>query len=130
MDKPSDYAGPRDAAGIVSYVEKAAGPPSKELRTTEEVCTDSLRSMRFGCRLCMSWAFVTGVALHGCWSLALKGAEHSQGVCTALLQSMGFSHWLCIAELDWILMTGVHGPERITHFGGFGSVTMSRLFHE
>ncbi|EIE22882.1 protein disulfide isomerase [Coccomyxa subellipsoidea C-169] len=37
LDKPSDYAGPRDAAGIVSYLEKVSGPPSKELKTKEEV---------------------------------------------------------------------------------------------
>ncbi len=39
LDKPSDYAGPRDAAGIVSYLEKVSGPPSKELKTKEEVWT-------------------------------------------------------------------------------------------
>lgn len=37
MDKPSDYGGPRDAAGIVSYIEKASGPASVELKTAEEV---------------------------------------------------------------------------------------------
>lgn len=39
LDKPADYGGPRDAAGIVSYLEKVSGPPSKELKTKEEVCT-------------------------------------------------------------------------------------------
>lgn len=37
LDKPSDYQGPREAAGIVSYVEKASGPASKELKSAEEV---------------------------------------------------------------------------------------------
>lgn len=34
---PAEYGGPRDAPGIVSYVEKASGPPSKELTTAAEV---------------------------------------------------------------------------------------------
>ncbi len=37
LDKPGDYGGPRDASGIVSYLEKVSGPPSKELKTKEEV---------------------------------------------------------------------------------------------
>lgn len=37
LEAPSDYAGPRDAAGIVTYMEKASAPPSKELKSAEEV---------------------------------------------------------------------------------------------
>ncbi len=37
MDAPSDYNGPRDSAGIVSYIEKASGPPSVELKSLEDV---------------------------------------------------------------------------------------------
>jgi len=33
---PSDYGGPRDADGIVSFLRKQAGPSSKELTTLEE----------------------------------------------------------------------------------------------
>ena len=36
VEAPSDYGGPRDAAGIVAYLEKATAPPSKELNTAEE----------------------------------------------------------------------------------------------
>lgn len=33
---PAEYEGPREAAGIVSYLKKRAGPASKELTTAEE----------------------------------------------------------------------------------------------
>ena len=39
VDAPSDYNGPREAAGIVSYLEKVSGPASAELKTAEEVRT-------------------------------------------------------------------------------------------
>ncbi|KAK9835347.1 hypothetical protein WJX81_004050 [Elliptochloris bilobata] len=37
VDAPSDYNGPREAAGIVSYLEKVSGPASAELKTAKEV---------------------------------------------------------------------------------------------
>ena len=37
IDSPAEYGGPRDAPGIVAYVEKASGPPSKEMKTAAEV---------------------------------------------------------------------------------------------
>ena len=37
IDSPAEYGGPRDAAGIVTYIGKASGPPSKELKTAAEV---------------------------------------------------------------------------------------------
>lgn len=37
MDAPSDYNGPREQAGIVSYLEKVSGPASAELKTAKEV---------------------------------------------------------------------------------------------
>ena len=37
IDSPAEYGGPRDAPGIVAYVEKASGPPSKEIKTAAEV---------------------------------------------------------------------------------------------
>ena len=46
-EAPAEYAGPRDAAGIVSYIEKASGPPSKELKTAAEVSL--LSHTRPGC---------------------------------------------------------------------------------
>lgn len=36
-DAPGEYKGPRDGAGIVSFLEKVNGPPSSELKTAEEV---------------------------------------------------------------------------------------------
>ena len=38
-EKPQDYNGPRDAAGIVSYLQKKAGPASKPLTSQAEVHT-------------------------------------------------------------------------------------------
>ena len=38
-EKPQDYNGPRDAAGIVSYLQKKAGPASKPLTSQAEVLT-------------------------------------------------------------------------------------------
>lgn len=37
VDAPADYNGPREAVGIVSYLEKIAGPASVELKTAKEV---------------------------------------------------------------------------------------------
>ena len=37
VDAPSDYNGPREQAGIVSYLEKISGPASAELKTAKEV---------------------------------------------------------------------------------------------
>eukprot|EP01023_Acetabularia_acetabulum_P033025 TRINITY_DN3088_c0_g1_i5.p2 TRINITY_DN3088_c0_g1~~TRINITY_DN3088_c0_g1_i5.p2 ORF type:complete len:493 (-),score=120.10 TRINITY_DN3088_c0_g1_i5:304-1782(-) len=37
VDSFSDYKGPRDAAGIISYMSKQFGPASKEFKTEEEV---------------------------------------------------------------------------------------------
>ncbi len=37
VDTPSDYNGPREHAGIVSYLEKISGPASTELKTASEV---------------------------------------------------------------------------------------------
>ena len=37
IDSPAEYGGPRDGPGIVAYVEKASGPPSKEIKTAAEV---------------------------------------------------------------------------------------------
>ena len=37
LDTPTEYNGPRDSAGIVSYLEKASGPPSAELKSLEDV---------------------------------------------------------------------------------------------
>ena len=37
VDAPSDYNGPREQAGIVSYLEKVSGPASAELKTAKEV---------------------------------------------------------------------------------------------
>ncbi len=37
VDAPADYNGPREAIGIVSYLEKIAGPASVELKTAKEV---------------------------------------------------------------------------------------------
>jgi protein disulfide-isomerase A1 len=36
-EAPADYKGPRDAAGIVSYLEKVSGPPSTELKSVADV---------------------------------------------------------------------------------------------
>jgi protein disulfide-isomerase A1 len=37
VEKPQDYNGPRDSAGIVSYLQKQSGPASKPLTSAEEV---------------------------------------------------------------------------------------------
>ena len=37
VDAPSDYNGPREQAGIVSYLEKVSGPASAELKSAKEV---------------------------------------------------------------------------------------------
>ncbi len=39
VDAPADYNGPREAVGIVSYLEKITGPASVELKTAKEVGT-------------------------------------------------------------------------------------------
>jgi len=36
---PSDYNGPRDAAGIVKFMQKQVGPSAKEIKTSEELKT-------------------------------------------------------------------------------------------
>lgn len=41
VDAPSDYNGPREQAGIVSYLEKVSGPASAELKTAQEVRASS-----------------------------------------------------------------------------------------
>lgn len=51
LDKPGDYGGPRDGPGIVSYLEKVSGPPSKELKTKEEVRGD-VCILHISCRVC------------------------------------------------------------------------------
>ena len=52
LDKPQDYNGPRDAAGIVSYLLKKAGPASKLLASQAEVLPAQLRVQYIGMR---SW---------------------------------------------------------------------------
>jgi protein disulfide-isomerase A1 len=78
VDAPGEYKGPRDAAGIISYLNKVNGPPSTELKTADEVA-----------------AFKEGkeVALIGVFaSAAAKEFKAFETAAKALREDQSFAH--------------------------------------
>ena len=82
MDTPGDYNGPREHAGIVSYLEKISGPASTELKTASEV----------RCCSCLSWTSEpTLCPSHAC-SAMQAAATHARSCCLAKLSAGSSKH--------------------------------------